>query len=206
MSHNGDYKPRNFRIVRHVTKTTILVIEDCLRLDKLRVEIVSYQRGEGVRATAEHYLDADVARLLCTELATGHLAEPYQEFKGTVRDGQPQSRILKISEAKARNPIKIEITNGPGEVVGEGAIKPAGKPRACPERASGRVDSTRVHSRRRISLAVLLSRWDARRIALAVLAHLGAWATATYYQRVADNTWQPPRETVVNPETGEIIS
>jgi len=169
-----------------VTKTTILVIEDCLRLDKLRVEIVSYQRGEGVRAAAEHYLDTDLARLLFTDLATGHLAEPYQEFKGTVRDGQPQSRILKISEAKAQNPIKIEIANGPGEVVGEGAIKPAGKPD--------------------VSLAVLLSRWDARRIALAVLAHLSAWATATYYQRVADNTWQPPREAVVDPETGEIIS
>jgi len=186
MSNNGNYKPRNFRIVRHVTKTTILVIEDCLQLGKLRVEIVSYRRGEGVRASAEHYLDADVARLLFTDLATGHLAEPYREFKGTVRDGQPQSRIFKISEARAQNPIKIEIANGPGEVVGEGAIKPAGKPD--------------------VSLAVLLSRWDARRIALAVLAHLSAWTAATYYQRVTENTWQPPREVVVDPDTGEIIS
>ena len=104
---------RNFRIVRHVTRTTILVIEDCLRLGKLRVEIVSYRRGEGVRASAEHYLDADVARLLFTDLATGHLAEPYREFKGTVRDGQPQNRIFKISEDRAQNPIKIEIATAP---------------------------------------------------------------------------------------------
>ena len=194
MSNNGDYKPLNYRIVRHVTKTSILVIEDCLHLGKLRVEIVSYQRGEGVRATVEHYLDTDVARLLFSELARGRLSEPYQEFKGTMRDGQPQSRVFRLYEAKAQNPIKLEIANGPGEVVGEGAIKPAGKPDA--------------------SLAVLLSRWDARRIALAVLAHLNAWATATYHERVAGNTWQPPREgppdhapqAIVDPETGEIIS
>lgn len=104
---------RNFRIVRHVTRTTILVIEDCLRPCKLRVEIVSYRRGEEVRASAKHYLDVDVARLLFTDLATGHLAEPYQEFKGTVRDGQPQSRVFRIYEARAQNPIKIEIATAP---------------------------------------------------------------------------------------------
>ena len=103
-----------------------------------------------------------------------------------MRDGQPQSRVFRIYEARAQNPIEIEIANGPGEVVGEGAIKPAGKPG--------------------VSLAVLLSRWDARRIALAVLAHLSAWAAATYYQRVTENTWQPPHEVVMDPDTGEIIN
>jgi len=88
-SNHDDYKPRNYRTVRHVTRTSILVIEDCLRLGKLRVEIVSYQRGEGVRATVEHYLDTDVARLLFSELARGRLADPHQEFKGTMRDGHP---------------------------------------------------------------------------------------------------------------------
>ncbi|MFQ5343198.1 MAG: hypothetical protein ACE5F6_16790, partial [Anaerolineae bacterium] len=110
---NGDYKPRNYRIVRHVTRTSILVIEDCLRLGKLRVEIVSYQRGEGVRATVEHYLDTDVARLLFSELARGRLDERYREFKGTIRDGRPQSRVFQLYEAKAQNPIKLEIANGP---------------------------------------------------------------------------------------------
>ena len=184
MSTSGDFKPRNFRIVRHVTKSSILVIEDCLRLGKLRVEVVSYQRGEGVRAVAEHYLDVDTARLLFTDLAAGQLPASYQEYKGTMRDGQAHSRIFNLSEAKAQNPIKLEIANGPGEMVGEGAIKPLGKPT--------------------VSLAVLLSRSDARRIALAVLEHLSAWAAATYYQRTSDETWQPPRDALVDAETGEM--
>ncbi|MFQ5595618.1 MAG: hypothetical protein ACE5HA_15840 [Anaerolineae bacterium] len=72
-----------------------------------------------------------------------------------------------------------------------------------------------------VDIAVLLDRRTARKLALAVLDHLTAWAAATYYQRVVDNTWQPTRDAGatprgpyrasrggcrgVDPETGEIF-
>jgi len=107
------------------------------------------------------------ARVLCFDLAQGRLPEKFVDYKGspTGREGKPLSRVLKIEDRgeRARNPIVIEIANGPGEVVGEGAIKPAGEPDAV--------------------VAILLSRWQARRLALAVQAYLAAWEVATFRQR-----------------------
>ena len=88
-------------------------------------------------------------------------------------------------------PIKITVQNGEGIPQANGLITPAwwGDKEAKPE----------------TELAVLLDRRTARKIALAVLAHLSAWAAATYYQRVTENTWQPTHEVVVDPGTGEIL-
>ena len=52
----------------------------------------------------------------------------------------------------------IELANGPGEVIGQGAIKPKGKPTT--------------------SVAIFLSRWETRELALAVLEYLQAHAVA----------------------------
>lgn len=40
------------------------------------------------------------------------------------------------------------------------------------------------------SLQILLSRLDAKRVGLALLHHLQAWATVTYRQRLEAGTWQ----------------
>jgi hypothetical protein len=65
--------------------------------------------------------------------------------------------VLKIEDRGERvhQPIVIEISHGPGEVIGEGAIKPVGKPD--------------------VKVAILLTRWQARRLALAVADYLQAW-------------------------------
>ena len=215
MSNNGDYKPRNFRIISHATRNRILHVEDALAIRQIRFDLWSFTRGRGSQGQAEAYVDADEARLLFTELATGTLRERFQSIGGSRRDGQVVARVITVEEVQANNPVKITIQNGPGIPQQNGLITPAWWRRACSpphkgpdqteRKASKRVGSDR-ETKPETELAVLLDRRTARKIALAVLAHLSAWATATYYQRIADNTWQPPREAVVDPETGEIIS
>lgn len=162
-----EQRRRNYRIHTEITRSAILHVEDALDIGKLRLLLFRYKRGEGAQASASHYLDLADARVLCFDLAQGRLPEKFVDYKGspTGREGKPLSRVLKIEDRgeRARNPIVIEIANGPGEVVGEGAIKPAGEPDAV--------------------VAILLSRWQARRLALAVQAYLAAWEVATFRQR-----------------------
>ena len=123
--------------------------------------------------------------------------------------------ILPPSDRYSPQTKQHNLAPCPGVPQQNGLITPAWWRRACSpphkgpdqteRKASKRVGSDR-ETKPETELAVLLDRRTARKIALAVLAHLSAWATATYYQRIADNTWQPPREAVVDPETGEIIS
>jgi hypothetical protein len=191
-NNNEDYKPRNFRIISHATRNRILHVEDALAIRQIRFDLWSFSRGRGSQGQAEAYVDADEARLLFTELATGTLRERFQSIGGSRRDDQVVARVITVEEVEANNPVKITIQNGPGIPQQNGLITPSwwGDKGAKPE----------------AELAVLLDRRTARKIALAVLTHLNAWATATYYQRVSENTWQPPQETIVDPETGEIVS
>lgn len=190
------FKPLNFRIVRHVTRTRILTIEDALQFGKLKAGMVEYQKGQGAQAEVAHYLDADVAALLFHDILQGPPVvqwQGWQDYKGTrLEGGQVQARVFSFQVVEADNPVKLAIWNGPGEETPTGAVKPL----------KGATDKG-------ASVAVLLSWPDARKIALQVLTHLQAWAAATYYQRVAEGTWKPPQkqpDTVrVSRETGEII-
>ena len=149
--------PARTRIHTVITRSAILHVEDALEIGKLRLFALSYQRGKGAKATAYHFLDVADARPLLRDLAAGRLAEEYTEFKGSPNGGEPISRILTVKDKpEAKSPIIIELNNGPGEVRGQGAIKPKGKPTT--------------------SVAIFLSRWEARKLALAVLEHLQGYA------------------------------
>jgi len=189
--NNRTYKPRNFRIISHATRNRILHVEDALAIHQIRFDLWSFARGQGSQGQAEAYVDADEARLLFTELATGKLRQRFQSIGGRRRNGRVVARVITVEEVQAHNPIKITIQNGPGIPQDNGLITPAwwGNKEIQPE----------------AEIAVLLDRRTARKIALAVLDHLKAWATATYFHRLAAHTWQPPRETVVDPETEEIV-
>lgn len=154
-----------------ITRSAILHVEDALEIGKLRLRLYRYRRGEGAQATAFHYLDVDDARVLFFDLGRGRLEEPFVDYKGspTARDGKPLSRVLKVEDTgdKTRNPIVFEARNGPGELIGQGAVKPAGDP-----------DS---------QVAVLISRAEARKMAFAVLEYLQAYAVARQLQRL----WAP---------------
>lgn len=155
------------RIHSIITRSTILHVEDALGIGKVRLRLYQYTRGEGASAQVSHYVDLEDARVLFHDLAAGRLSDTFTDYKGTPegRDGQPLSRVLRVEDRgdDQRNPIVIEISEGPGEIIGQGAVKPKGKP------------DTRI--------AIFLDRWNARRLGHAVLAHLQAWEVITFRER-----------------------
>ncbi len=151
------------RIYTQITRSAILHIEDALAIGKVRLFMISYQRGQGAKATAAHYLDVEDARVLAFDLAVrGALPARFTDYKGspTGLNGQPLSRVFKLEDRGEgqRAPIVFQVSQGPGEVVGEGAIKPAGKPT--------------------VEIAMLLTRWQARRLGHALHSYLQAWDAA----------------------------
>jgi len=145
------------RIHTVITRSAILHVEDALEIGKLRLFALSYEKGKGAKATAYHFLDVADARPLLADLATGKLAEPYTEYKGSRNGGEPVSRVLSIKDKPdQKSAIIVELSRGPGEVIGAGAVKPKGKPTT--------------------SVSIFLSRWEARKLALAVLEYLTAYA------------------------------
>jgi hypothetical protein len=160
---------QHYKIYSHVTKSAFLHVEDALAIGKLMLFAGKVEKGKGASVTAYHYLDLDAARLLFTDLAAGTVPtadekDPaYVEYKGS-GEGIPVSRILKVEAQPDR--VFIELSYGPGERVGEGAIIP-------------------VRGAQRQSVSVALPWLEARKLALAVLAHLTAWEVATFHARVA---------------------
>jgi hypothetical protein len=150
-----------YRIHKHLTRTRWLHVEDALEIGKVRLFAGQYKRGEGARVTAAHYLDVADARVLFSDLAWGKPTD-FVEYKGGVNDGEPRSRVLKVRRKDDK--VWVRLENGPGQVIGEGAVKPAGDPEAV--------------------VNVPLSVWDARKLSLAVLAHVQAWESATFEERV----------------------
>ena len=151
-----------FRIYSHMTRTKWLHVEDALDIGKLRLFAGSYQKGQGAKATAIHYLDLADARVLFNDLAWGKSAD-YCEFKGTANGGEPTSRVLKVKANGDKTWFRLE--NGPGQIMGAGAVKPKGDPESV--------------------VNVPLTVWEARRLAFAVLAHIQAWEVITFEQRTA---------------------
>ncbi len=163
---NESYNQR-YRIYSQITRSTILHLEDALDIGKVRLFLLSYRRGQGAQATADHYLDLADARVLASDLAQGHLPERFMDYKGSPegREGKALSRVLKLDDRGEgqRAPIVLQISHGPGQLLGTGAIKPAGK-----------ADT---------EIAILLTRWQARRLGHALLAHLQAWEVVTFRRR-----------------------
>ena len=149
-----------YRVYSHMTRSKFLHLEDALDIGKVRLFAGDYVKGQGAKATAAHYLDVADARVLLNDLAWGKTVD-YCEFKGTLVGGQAVSRVLKVKTNDDK--VWVRLENGPGQVIGEGAVKPAGKPTAV--------------------VNVPLTTWEARRLAMAVLAHLQAWEVATFEQR-----------------------
>ncbi len=172
----------HYRIYSQMTQSAFLHVEDALAIGKLRLFAGRYEKGKGASATAHHYLDLDDARLLFTDLAAGKVPitdekeQAYVEYKGS-GEGIPVSRILKVQARPER--VFFELSYGPGEYsgegLGEGAVRPA-------------------RGAQRQSVTVALSWLEARKMALAVLAHLTAWEVATFPARIATRLAQQAEE------------
>ena len=150
-----------YRIHSHLTQSRFLHVEDALDIGKVRLFAGEYRRGEGASKTTAHFIDADDARVLFSDLAWGKPVD-YVEYKGTANGkGGPVSRVLNVR--RKGDKVWISLEQGPGEVVGEGAVKPAGDPD--------------------VVVNVPLTVWEARRLGMAVLAHLQAWEVVTFQKR-----------------------
>jgi hypothetical protein len=173
----NDFKPLHFRIFSLVTKTRIIHVGDALNIDRLHLDLYTYKKGQGTSAHVEMYVPTNQARIIFADLSTCKLSVNgdgiYTEmWSGTLRNGKPQARILRIGATDANKPAFIEVMNCEGQRLRGGAIKP-----------KKGASQTRVR--------ILLDWRTARTLSLSVLEHLQAWSTATYHTRIAEATWTP---------------
>ncbi len=151
------------QIFRYVTKDKVLDVGDLLDLDPKRskVRFILLQFGQDFKATtrALHYADADDLEVVCWDILQGTFQE-WTDHKGSVRDGACQARVLTLrKDPKYDNPYVLQIRNGPGQVIGQGAVKLI---------------------KAEVSLSLLLPEFDARRLSLTVLDYIRAWKQAHF--------------------------
>lgn len=151
-------QPDRPRIFSHITRSRFLHVEDALEIAKIRLFIGAYQRGKGAQSTAYHFLDLDDARPLTADMAWNRPTD-FVDYKGTAGD-HPTSRVLKVKGPKDGK-FWLEIQNGPGEIVGEGAIKPKGAAEA------------------KVSISIPMTIWENRKLALAIQEYLLAYRVKT---------------------------
>jgi len=151
------------QIFRYVTRDKVLDVGDLLDADPKRskVRFILLQFGRDFKATtrALHYVDADDLEVVCWDILHGTFRE-WVDHKGSVRDGTCQARVLTLrKDPKYENPYVLQIRNGPGQVIGQGAVKLV---------------------RAEVSLSLLLPEFDARRLSLVVLDYVRAWKQAHF--------------------------
>ena len=145
------------RLYSHITKSSFLHVEDALEIGKLRLFAGHYKKGNGSTSHTAHWLDVADARVLMSDMAWARPIN-YVEFKGTGRGDQAVSRVLKVKTSGDK--VWFRLETGPGQVIGQGAVKPKGEP------------TTVVN--------VPFATWDARKLAFAVLSYLQAAAMLSH--------------------------
>jgi len=141
------------RIFSHMTRTRFLHIEDSLGRGKLRFFIGSFEKGHGANNTAYAFLDVNDARVIMSDMSWGKSFD-FVDHKGGMDANQVAiARMLKIQVKEDR--VWIEVQNGPGHQLPEGAVKPNGKPFT--------------------EISIPLTIFEGRKMAFACLAYLHAW-------------------------------
>ncbi|MBC8142422.1 MAG: hypothetical protein H7Y38_13390, partial [Armatimonadetes bacterium] len=123
-------------------------------------------------------------KLLCFDILHGFFTE-WTDYKGSAtKNGDTESlqaRVMSVrKDAKYRQPFVIKIDNGVGEPLPGGAVKMA-----------------EVSD----SLTLLLSEWDARKMALAVLDYVRDWETINFRKRQEAQTQLVPLPGTDNGDT-----
>ena len=161
-------------------------VEDALILGKLRLFAGIYSRGQGMdmdsRCHSYHFLDLADARVVFAALAQGEPGFSSREQKGTPTDPKalifrgptrhsatiPLERGFQVSKgnwtgAVSRSlsvevtdgTVNLELTCGPGKLTPTGGVLPSGSPQ--------------------LEVATDLTLYQARRLAVTVLAYITAW-------------------------------
>jgi hypothetical protein len=141
------------RIFSHLTRTRFLHIEDSLERGKLRFFMGAFERGKGSSGIAYAFLGVDDARVVFNDMALGKPVE-FVDYKGG-KDGHDGviSRVLKIQTQEKQT--WIQVANGPGQRLNDGAIKPHGKPN--------------------VEISIPLTIFEGRKLAFACLSYMQAW-------------------------------
>lgn len=200
------FKPLYFPIWTYRSRSRILHVSDALHLGddpeepenrdpatggKIHLHAFEYQRGRGAIQDAEAFIDAHTFRLLCYDaLFRGVVPDNEVKQLGGRKfpDGRVLSRVVTVDIAQGddiRNPYRIRIENGPGEVANGGLYKPLFW--------SKDTDATD-------DVTVMLPWTKARQMAAAVLEHMQARAGATYTARVMAVRWVPEMQEAAGPE------
>ncbi len=156
----SDEKRETPRIYDYINKTTFLHIQDALGIKKVQLFAGKYRGGQGAELTLSHYVDLRVIRPLLHDLSWGKPIK-FIDFKGTAKeDGPAESRVLSVNTKD--DVVYWQLRNGPGQVIGQGAVKPD---RSAPKTAFQQV-------------TVRMTRQEARQTAYSTLEYLAAWRTA----------------------------
>ena len=167
---HGGRELNRVQIFKHVTKDRLLDIGDMLSLDarrnKISFSLVAFDDDYHVATRVRHYVDVADAKLLCFDMLHGFFSE-WTDYKGSAAKGGEadglQARVMTVRrDNKYRQPFVIKIDNGVGEQLPGGAVKMA------------EISDT---------LTLLLSEWDARKMALALLDYIRDWETINFRKR-----------------------
>lgn len=163
----------------YATNKAFLNIYDALTIDRVKVELASYDATSGRQTgRAGAYLGVDDLRLLAHLILTRQLKDVlpksrFERFGGSTRDGQVESRTLVLEWDPGEGgrfagyPYRLTIANGAGQKTATGAVQPKGEPSS--------------------KLSLRLPEADLMKILLAAQAYLAAWELTHHGERVARN-------------------
>lgn len=167
----GGRELNRVQIFKQVTKDRLLDVGDMLSLDprrnKISISLVAFDEDYHATTRVRHYVDVADAKLVCYDILNGFFTE-WTDHKGSAARGEGsteglQARVLTIrKDPKYRQPYVIKIDNGVGEQLSGGAVKMA--------------EMTD-------SLTMLLSEWDARKMALTIMDYIRDWETVNFRKR-----------------------
>lgn len=172
------------RIHEYVTNKNYFNIDERLNIGKLLISAGNYTPGKGASSKTAVYLDVADARPLMADLSWGKPVR-FTDFKGSPKDGAVESRVLNIYDGADKQTGEriyfVKLSSGPGQIMGKGAVKPAGEPTE--------------------QITIVLKLDEARRLALATLEYLQSWTTARLIKQAMSNDRPAQRRT--EPEARE---
>jgi hypothetical protein len=195
---NGGRELNRVQIFKQVTKDRLLDVGDMLSLDarrnKISISLVAFDEDYHATTRVRHYVDVADAKLVCYDILNGFFTE-WTDHKGSAARGEGnaeglQARVLTIrKDPKYRQPYVIKVDNGVGEQLPGGAVKMA--------------EMTD-------SLTMLLSEWDARKMALTIMDYIRDWETVNFRKRQEAQTQiiplTPASDTTSNGDTDAVAT
>ncbi len=164
------------RIASAVTKRAFMHVELAEDIGKVRFFAGTYKSGQGMQASATHYMDADAAYVVFHDILAGTMGE-YREYKGSRRNGEVVSRVLSINAREGN--VYFEFVSGPGRETETGAILP-------------------VKGANTNRVVVALAVFGARKVAARVLAHLNRILARTYIDAPERSSLPEPDDSPFN--------